>query len=334
MELMNLKHLVRDGMRGLVGTNVRAARANVSPEEKLKELRRRPDDPVIEPSVVADPAVSPPIVAPPALFRAEANWLTKDDRNATYEGNALRVDIRPQPTYPHTIFRIEDSATRIFQENLYYSHHGLAKLLTKYRFDTILEIGSATGTAARALAFAGKTVHTCEILPVFDSDFSGDYLDLRLSGGPVEAIWCSHVLEHQRHVGHFLEKMHDDLREEGVLALTVPSALSPLLIGHCNIFTPMHLIYNLVLAGFDCADANILTYDGQFSILLRKRSNGIPRISFASTHFEFDTESLGHVPNLVRFFPTEVQDQLQKNGNCMWGEVEAINWGMPQTACG
>jgi hypothetical protein len=320
---MKLKHIVRDTVRGLFGTYVIAAlleRTNASLREILEELRKRPDDPIIAP-----PVVEPPVITPPTPFRAETQWLTKDDRNATYVGNKLRVDIRPQPTYPHTVFRIEDDLNRIFDENLQYSHHGLAKLLTGYRFATMLEIGSAAGSAARAFAFAGKTVHTCEILPVYDADFSGDYLDLQLPA-PVDAIWCSHVLEHQRHVGQFLEKMHGDVREDGVLALTVPCALSPLLIGHCNIFTPMHLIYNLILAGFNCADASVLTYDGQFSILLRKRSNGIPRISFASTQLEVGARSPGYVPNLISFFPTEVQDELQKYGDRMWGEVQVINW--------
>jgi SAM-dependent methyltransferase len=109
---------------------------------------------------------------------------------------------------------------------LLYSHLALARLLTGYDFDTVLEIGSRNGTAARALEFAGKRVLSCEIINSFDAIFSGDYFDLKLDA-PVDAIWCSHVLEHQRHVGRFLEKMFDDLSDNGVLAVTVPSALSP-----------------------------------------------------------------------------------------------------------
>src|SRR5690606_11983151 len=113
----------------------------------------------------------------------------------------------------------------------------------------------------------------------YDATFSGDYLDLRLEQ-PIDAIWCSHVLEHQRHVGKFCDKMFDDLRDGGALALTVPVDLSPLVMGHCSIFTAGHVLYNLVLSGFDCSEAAVKLYDQQLSVLLRKKANGILRRSF------------------------------------------------------
>ncbi len=200
----------------------------------------------------------PPTALNTEPFRAEL--LQKDERTAGFTGNGLAVTFTPREPYPFTNIRIEDADGDVFEEELKYSHLGLGRFLTGFDFTTMLEIGSEAGVAARAAAFAGKKVTTCEILDTYDASFSGDYLDLGVSE-PFDAIWCSHVLEHQRYLGRFLDKMFDDLKDDGVLAVTVPAALSPLLHGHVNIFTPGLLLYNLICAGFDCADAQIKTYD-------------------------------------------------------------------------
>jgi hypothetical protein len=170
------------------------------------------------------------------------------------------------------------------------------------------------------MEFVGKQVETIEILQAFQAKYVGDYLDIELDQ-PVDAIWCSHVLEHQRHLGRFLEKMYDDLKVGGVLAVTVPSALHPLLMGHCNIFTPLHLIYNLVLAGFDCAEASIKQYDWQFGIIVKKKPNDIPRISFATTHLDGGDNSIGYHPQILNCFPPSIARQFDPGG-IVWGEVE------------
>ena len=248
-------------------------------------------------------------------FRAEL--MRKDERTAKFTGNGLTVIFTPQKQYPFTKIRIENTDGRVFEENLQYSHLGLGRFLTGFDFTTMLEIGSRDGVVARAASFAGKKVTTCEILDAYDASFSGDYLDLKLEE-PFDAIWCSHVLEHQRYLGRFLDKMFDDLKVGGILAVTVPTALSPLLQGHVNIFTPGLLLYNLICAGFDCADAQVKTYDRQFSILLQKKPNALPRVSYGS-------ERLGGVAHLNSLFPEPFRSGFNPAGQA-WGEVESINW--------
>jgi hypothetical protein len=252
-------------------------------------------------------------------FRAE--HYVADERTCSFNGNGLKVTFTPHATYPFTMLQIESDRGR-FAEMLLYSHLALGRLLTEFDFRTVLEIGSRTGTAARAMEFAGKDVLTIEIQEAYEAKYSGDYLDLQLDE-PIDAIWCSHVLEHQRHVGRFCEKMFDDLRDGGVLALTVPVELSPLVMGHCVIFTPGVLLYNLVLAGFDCADATLKVYEGQISVLVRKKANGLPRRSFAMTPFSED--GIGYAENLYSYFPAHFRDSFTPGGQA-WGEVEAINW--------
>ncbi len=252
-------------------------------------------------------------------FRAE--FYTADERESSFEGNGLRVSFTGHETYPYTVLQIDSERGR-FSEKLLYAHLALGRLLTEFDFHTVLEIGSRNGVAARAMEFAGKDVYTVEVQQHHAAKYNGDYLDVRLDE-PVDAIWCSHVLEHQRNVGQFCEKMFADLRDGGVLALTVPSELSPLVMGHPNIFTPGHVLYQLILAGFDCSQVSVKQYDLQFSVLLRKKANGIPKMSFALTPFAED--GIGFHPDLYSYFPPHFRDSFTPGG-LAWGEVEAIDW--------
>ena len=256
-----------------------------------------------------------------SVFRSEAK--TEDEREFTCSFKDGLVTIRPNETYPFTVISIR-SGEREFEESLYYSHQALARLIAEYEFSNILEIGSRNGTAARAFEFLGKEVTTVEIATGFEADHQDDYLQVDF-GKQFDAIWCSHVLEHQRHAGKFLEKLYRDLKEGGVLALTVPSALSPLMIGHCNIYTPLHLIYNLVLAGFDCSEVKSKCYDWQFSIILKKQSNNIPSMSVAAEHMGIDRKDNSYIPHLLNFFPPQISSRMTKDGH-IWGEIDSINW--------
>jgi len=167
-----------------------------------------------------------------------------------------------------------------------------------------------------------------EIDHSFDSQFSGDYLKVDFPR-QFDAIWCSHVLEHQRYPGLFLDKLFDDLKEGGLLAITVPSALARLMLGHCYVWTPLHLIYNLIGAGFDCREARAKCYDWQLSVLVKKRASGIPRISIGSMPImQGEGDDFGYVPGLKDLFPAEVAERISPQCE-IWGEIDAIAWDVP-----
>jgi len=249
-------------------------------------------------------------------FRSEID--DKDSRYFISKKDKLQVEIKPFNTYPHTFIKVTNNEY-IFEEKLLYSHLGLAKLIIDYEFNHVLDIGSRNGTSARLFSFLGKNVTTIEMSEDFEADYVGDYLEVSFPQ-QFDAIWCSHVLEHQRNIGTFLDKIYQDLKEGGILAITVPSSLCPLMIGHPNIFTPLHLVYHLVLAGFDCQNVRIKYYDWQFTILLEKKSNNIKSISLASTHY-LDSTLIALVENLLNYFPLDIPE----NGH-IWGEVESLNW--------
>src|SRR5690606_36120022 len=63
----------------------------------------------------------------------------------------------------------------------------------------------------------------------------------------------------------------------GVLALTVPPLKSRIVGGHVSLWNAGLLLYNLVLAGFDCSRARILQYGYNISVILTKTPAELPR---------------------------------------------------------
>jgi len=253
----------------------------------------------------------------PSVFRTEFKQL--DERYFRGRRGDLTVSVQPASTYPKAIIHLKHG-DQTHEELMELSHLALAKVFTEYEFQSVLDIGSGWGAAARCFAFLGKDLHTVEMVTGRSDGIStgGDYVQTPPLG-PFDLVWASHVLEHQRNVGAFLDKVFTDTRDGGLVAITIPSALSPMIIGHPTIMTPLHLIYHLILAGFDCREARIKNYDWQFSVLVQKRPNGIRRSNIAATHYPQDSPD--YYSNLLTWFPVEVPP----SGD-MWGEVDAVNW--------
>ena len=86
-----------------------------------------------------------------------------------------------------------------------------------------------------------------------------------------DMIWCNHVLEHIPNSQHFLMWLRGHLKPGGWLFLAVPSSRQNRLhIGHCSLWTPAHLVYNLIIAGWDCKDANWYTEYLSIAICLQR----------------------------------------------------------------
>ena len=258
---------------------------------------------------------------------------------------APRISCEPgEPTWyaaTPVVFTVDNGRSVVRQEVL-YSSLTLLKMLKHFEFETVLDIGSHAGNVARVFAHLGKKVTTCEISPGYEADYKGDYLEVQFPS-QFDAIWCSQTLEHQRNVGLFLTKIFDDLREGGVLALTVPYEVSSTLsFGHCNHFTPLLLIYQLVMAGFCCRDICLCRYDGNIGIVLRKKFNGInralPHGTLAVNEATSGTAVInGKTWNVRELLGQEVFDGMRaafppeitlKHSGTSWNEP-SINWGQP-----
>lgn len=174
--------------------------------------------------------------------------------------------------------------------------------------DTVLDIGSWNGEQASYLRSHGKKVSTVDFN--VQADYTGNYLDLDLP--QFDCIWCSHTLEHQTNVGQFLKKCFKDLRVGGILAVTVPSMEkygTRVVDGHMTYWNAGVLLYNLILAGFDCSEARVATYNNEVSVIVRKTPAELPRIS----------SDRGEIERLAKFFPIDVRQGFD-------GSIKEVNW--------
>ena len=196
--------------------------------------------------------------------------------------------------------------------HLDFGLHSIFRLLDSYDFETVLDIGSGEGEHSRFLRHYGKQVYSVDLSD--GADYVGDFTKLVLDR-QFDAVWCSHVLEHQRNVGVFLDKVHAALKDDGVLAITVPvHPRARLIAGHITSWNAGLLCYNLILAGFDCNGASILQTN-ELSMVMRKKT---------AIYAESGDSAARHFPDqldrLARFFPFSVSQGAN-------AEVLEVNWG-------
>src|SRR5262245_41489402 len=98
-------------------------------------------------------------------------------------------------------------------------------LLRDYEFNSVVDVGCGAGQHAQRFADAGKkvTALSFEQYGSFEPTFIGDFFDFR-ADDPFDLVWCSHMLEHQRNVGAFLERLAALAKPGGLIAITVPPA--------------------------------------------------------------------------------------------------------------
>lgn len=202
----------------------------------------------------------------------------------------LRIDLKEgsKTSYAFSVIFLINYNNKRYEKEILYSHITLLKLLKDHvnDFNSVLDIGSAAGNCSDIFKFLGKDVTRVEHLEIYNAEYRTDFITTNFNK-KFDCIWASQVLEHQRNVGLFLNKCFDDLNENGILAITVPYSndnQNMLEMGHALNFNPLNLIYNLVLAGFDCSEIKLKVYDNNIGIILKKKYNGInQQLSMAST---------------------------------------------------
>ena len=167
----------------------------------------------------------------------------------------------------------------------------------------VLDIGSGEGEHAAELALAEHLV--CKV----------DYRDgLRYQDMPIrpaywDAVWCSHVLEHQVDPGDFLRRIRRELKPGGLFAVTVPPLKNEIVGGHVTLWNAGLLLYQLVLAGFDCRAAAVKSYGYNVSVLVRRVDAELPRLRMDG----------GDIDALAPFFPFPVSEGFD-------GRILQHNW--------
>lgn len=187
--------------------------------------------------------------------------------------------------------------------------HSILRMLSSYQFDSVLDIGSGAGEHSRFFRHFGKQVFSVDLKK--DADYVGDFMAVEFDR-QFDAIWCSHALEHQRNVGAFLEKIYATLKDDGVLAITVPAhPREHLISGHVTTWNAGLLCYNLILAGFDCRLARVLQ-SYEVGLIVNKQPAQAPDILQSAAYDMIDT--------LAAFFPFPVSQGSK-------ADVEEVNWG-------
>ena len=170
---------------------------------------------------------------------------------------------------------------------------------------TVLDIGSEDGSHACYMKSRGLDVLTLDAR--HNADICATWpIELNFQVG---AIWCSHTLEHSRNPGAFLDAINKVLILGGWLAITVPPAKNAIVGGHLSIWNAGLLLYHLIMAGFDCRDAKLKTYDYNISVIVKHRRIELP-------HLNYDN---GDIDLLAQFFPLSVAQGFN-------GIIEGLHW--------
>jgi hypothetical protein len=180
--------------------------------------------------------------------------------------------------------------------------------------DEILDIGAgANEVHTGILKNLNYRVDTCDFYA--SATYNGDFNQMPISK-KYNGVWVSHCLEHQLNVNNFLKKINAVTKEEGVVCITVPPLKSKIVGGHVSLWNPGLLIYNLVLAGFDCSDAKIKTYGYNISAVVRKRSFTMPELTYDSADLNI----------LRKYFPLGLD--WAGNKPRFSGIIEELNWNL------
>jgi 2-polyprenyl-3-methyl-5-hydroxy-6-metoxy-1,4-benzoquinol methylase len=210
----------------------------------------------------------------------------------------------------------------------------------KDQFKTLLDVGAGENSPFdKTLTELGIEVDTVDFLP--SATYSGNYMDLNIDK-KYDAILCYNCAEHQLDLNGFLLKLHENLKEDGILALSVPIWKDTIVDGHIVAFPNAGLLlYNLVLARWDCSNAKVATlriplaappsdrdFEPQIAVIIK----GSKMIDLP----EDLTAGKGDLRKLRQFFPDDVQNKIgpgignsaapTSGAGSFFGGLDRINW--------
>ena len=196
------------------------------------------------------------------------------------------------------------------------------KLLKEYQFNSVLDVGSGQGLHSEIFNKYGKNVTAIDIgssnyfkktveytsnITLIKEDFNTvDFKDSKF-----DLVWACHILEHQKNVGLFLEKIKNICCDNGIICVTVPKMKNNIVGGHLTLWNAGLLLYNLILTGLDCSKAKIKTYSYNISVIINKKEFILPN------NLSYD---IGDIEKLSKYFP----DNFNYHG--FNGNIDELNW--------
>jgi len=128
------------------------------------------------------------------------------------------------------------------------------------KYTTCLDIGCGDGVHGEIMKHAGLDVSGVDKYSD-KADYNMDFMSYTKSRHMnFDVVFCSHVIEHQRNIGLFLDRIYDVLGDDGVLIISAPNHSAETLIeGHLNSFIFPLFLQQLIHAGFDCKSGKYLS---------------------------------------------------------------------------
>lgn len=214
---------------------------------------------------------------------------------------------------------------KISNEKFIFGEEAIRKLLKDYKFTTVLDIGCGEGLHSEIFKKNGKQVTSLDygkspyVLKMRDMQnvIIEDFMKHDFKKTKFDAIWCCHVLEHQLNPNLFLEKINSLLTDNGILAITVPPLKNEIVGGHVAVWNAGLLLYQLILAGFDCKDAIVKKYDYNISVIVRKKRIDI------KNKLIYDN---GDISTIKRYLPKQIKYNTNFKDISFDGDIENINW--------
>ena len=204
--------------------------------------------------------------------------------------------------------------------HLKFSAYSLQKLIKDYNFETVIDIGSGAGDHAKILHKYQKKVTALDFgTSIYAQKKSNNYNEIEHievdffayePSHKFDCLWASHVLEHQSNPGLFINKCMQLVKEDGIIAITVPPMEEYVLGGHLTNWNAGLLIYNLVFSGIDCSDCSIMSYGYNISVIVRNRKRSTANL----------THDNGDITKLLQYFPKCI------NGEPFDGRIRKWNW--------
>jgi SAM-dependent methyltransferase len=207
-----------------------------------------------------------------------------------------------------------DSGISLFGLNLSAARHGYDErggaALSYCRAlgpKTVLDVGSGGGQHAAAFVSDGAAVTCIDYgtsiyaknssgasgAQVINTDFSTWTPDAQY-----DLVWASHVLEHQRNVGMFIERLINCCAPDGHVAIVVPFPHRRLWGGHVTLWTPGLLAYNVAICGVDLRDAVMRYGYRETWLVFRPKRILLPELTYDS----------GDVDKLSQFLPRNFRE--------------------------
>jgi SAM-dependent methyltransferase len=193
-------------------------------------------------------------------------------------------------------------------KNTFRSEEALNLLLYTKNFDSVLDIGAGYGIHTNEFRRHGKSVTPTDMFGRVEGLIVGNYLDLNFE--PHDLTWASHILEHQPNSNLFLKKLRKETKLGGMTCITVPPLKHNIVGGHVSLWNAGLLLYNLVLAGFDCSNAHIKSYGYNISVIAYAADFSLP------ANLEFGS---GDITKLKPWLPTFVDEKFD-------GRINQWNW--------